>query len=536
VYVEFEVGRVILGKFRVDRMIAEGGMGLVFAATHLQLEQPVALKVLRGNLDRQSEALARFMREAKAAAQLRSEHVGRVLDVGVTQDGTPFMVMEFLEGQSLDTVIAVRGLLDVATVAEYGIQICEGLAEAHAHGIVHRDIKPSNLFVVERSPGWATIKILDFGISKVALAKASDLTNTMNMGTPCYMSPEQIESTRSVDHRTDIWSLGCTLYELLSGKRPFDPTLPLLALAVEIVTKEPPTLLELRPEIPQALSAVVRRCMAKERDERFASAAELAKALIPFADQRAWVVAERAQSITPSRGFPSVGGEVDANRPTPRAVKIPTAELWKLKVGDHAETTASAEDGGSSKRESAVTPPGAQHPTPVVAALPIAAFPEIPVEDLRRRRSPKQVAVAAGGLMLVAGFAVFAWPGADRRPPLPAVAFAPPAPPAPPALPLPSKQAEQPVGQPLVNKPIVSASPPVLAPVSALVLDRRIPPRPRTSAARKVASLSGQPIHRPSLETSADLPSHASAQYTVDPAGGREPTRPIQTSNPYGNP
>ena len=192
-------------------------MGLVVAATHLQLEQTVALKFFRGDLRSSGESLLRFMREAKAAAQLKSEYVARVLDVGVTDDGTPYIVMEYLEGQGLEQVIATEKTLDPASACEYAIHACEGLAEAHARGIIHRDIKPSNLFLAERAPGWRAIKVLDFGVSKMSLAQASNITTNLNvvMGTPCYMSPEQIHSAATVDHRTDIWSLGATLYEML---------------------------------------------------------------------------------------------------------------------------------------------------------------------------------------------------------------------------------------------------------------------------------------------------------------------------------
>ena len=283
-------------------------MGLVVAATHLQLEQPVALKFFRGDLGTTGEPLMRFMREARAAAQLKSEHVARVLDVGITEDGTPYMVMEYLEGQGVERVVAAEGTMDIVQAAEYAIQACEGLAEAHARGIVHRDIKPSNLFLTERSPGWRTVKILDFGISKVSLAQASNITTSLNvvMGTPCYMSPEQFQSAAKVDHRTDIWSLGSTLYEMLAGRPPFEPSLPLLAIAEEILNKDVTSLHALRPEIPQELSDIIARCMSKDREQRVPSAAALAMALLPFAPPRARSTAERAAAMTPAFGQQSL--------------------------------------------------------------------------------------------------------------------------------------------------------------------------------------------------------------------------------------
>jgi serine/threonine protein kinase len=181
----FRVGTVVGGKFRIERVIAEGGMGLVVAATHLDLDQLVALKFFRAEVGADRRALLeRFTREAKAAARLKSEHVARVFDVSVTDDGRPYMVIEYLEGQSLDRLLEENGPLDVARAVEYAAQACEGLAEAHARGIVHRDIKPSNLFLVSRPPGPGIIKILDFGISKLALSDASNFATNIMMGTP----------------------------------------------------------------------------------------------------------------------------------------------------------------------------------------------------------------------------------------------------------------------------------------------------------------------------------------------------------------
>ncbi len=199
-------GDVVSGKFRIERVLGQGGMGVVVAAKHLQLDETVALKFLRAHAISDPDALARFTREARAAAKLKSEHVARVLDAGVTDDGTPYIVMEYLEGRTLGQLLEQQGRLDVSTVAEYAIQACEGLAEAHARGIVHRDIKPENLFLVERSQGWRVLKILDFGISKFDARAASDTNISTHgmMGSPCYMSPEQLRSTAEVDHRTDL--------------------------------------------------------------------------------------------------------------------------------------------------------------------------------------------------------------------------------------------------------------------------------------------------------------------------------------------
>jgi serine/threonine-protein kinase len=301
------VGDLVSSKFRVERVIGEGGMGVVVAATHLQLDEPVALKFLRAQAIGDPETLARFMREARAAAKLKSEHVARVLDVAVTDDGTPYIVMEYLEGRDLAQMLRVTGSLDVASATEYIIQACEGLAEAHARGIVHRDIKPDNLFLVDRAQGWQFIKILDFGISKFAGARAPDANFSTQsiMGSPCYMSPEQLRSTATVDQRTDIWSLGATLFELLSGRTPYDASRTLPELIAAILERPTPRLDEALQGAPQALVQVVAKCMSKDRDDRFANAAELAVALLPFAPKRARSPAERAAALARGAGASS---------------------------------------------------------------------------------------------------------------------------------------------------------------------------------------------------------------------------------------
>jgi serine/threonine-protein kinase len=365
-----EIGSVVAGKFRIERILAEGGMGLVAAATHLQLEQTVALKFFRGDVVTTGESHLRFMREAKAAAQLKSEHVARVLDVGVTVGGASYIVMEYLEGQGLERVIADEKWLDPSRACEYAIQACEALSEAHARGIIHRDVKPSNLFLAERAPGWRAIKVLDFGVSKVLLAQASNITTDLNvvMGTPCYMSPEQLQSSAGVDHRTDIWSLGATLYQMLTGKAPFDPALPILALAEEIANKQIPAVHALRPAVPQALSDVVARCLLRDREQRIASAADLAAELAPFASARARLVAERAatlalafgavsgfeegrtmRSITPSTPSPLVAEpeQESAQGPVPEPLEGRAAGSLATSVAESA-----AESAGQSLAES----------------------------------------------------------------------------------------------------------------------------------------------------------------------------------------
>jgi serine/threonine-protein kinase len=425
--VGLEIGSVVAGKFRIERILADGGMSLVAAATHLQLEQTVALKFFRGDALATGESHLRFMREARAAAQLKSEHVARVLDVGVTEDGAPYMVMEHLEGRGLERVIADERSLDPSSACEYAIQACEALSEAHARGIIHRDIKPSNLFLAERAPGWCSIKVLDFGVSKVLLAQASDITTDLNvvMGTPSYMSPEQLQSAATVDHRTDLWSLGATLYQMLTGVAPFDPALPILVLAEAIASQEIPTVHALRPDVPKALSDVVARCLTRDREQRMGSAADLAAALVPFAPVRAHIVAERAATFAsvfsaslgaggdtalPARSQPEVGDfempvfvEIDpANRisppgplPNPITLPSPTAPPRAIRWPEV--------DGGA-------PPPATTSPTI-----------ESPPSDrdspgIEGWLSPKGLAVLATGSILLCVFSFLILPRLVHRP------------------------------------------------------------------------------------------------------------------------
>src|SRR5262249_52659523 len=216
------------GKYRVDRVIGQGGMGVVVAATHLQLEQRIALKFVLPEAVQSRETVEPFSREAKAAVKLKSEHVARVLDVGTLDSGSPYIVMEYLEGRDLSAEVDQRGALPFPEAAEYVLQACEAIAEAHAIGIIHRDLKPQNLFLTRRVDGRPLVKGLDFGISKFNGAQSGEnmsLTKTHAvMGSPNYMSPEQLRSARAVDQRTDIWALGVILYELLTGRVPFVAT------------------------------------------------------------------------------------------------------------------------------------------------------------------------------------------------------------------------------------------------------------------------------------------------------------------------
>jgi serine/threonine protein kinase len=285
-----EPGEIIADKYRVESLVGAGGMGVVVAARHLQLGQRVAIKLLRLNTlepDRQIEACARFLREGQAAAGLSSDHVVRIHDVGTLDTGEPFMVMELLRGEDLAQLIERQGPAPYAAAVDYILQACHAVGEAHSSGIVHRDLKPSNLFVSTRSDGRATVKVLDFGISKTKSRREDafdgNLTDTRSVvGSPYYMSPEQVRDAKRVDERTDIWALGMILYELLVGEPAFNgDTLP--AICAAIAADPPRPLRASRPDVPEDLELVVMKCLAKNPDDRYRSVEELVRALAAHA-------------------------------------------------------------------------------------------------------------------------------------------------------------------------------------------------------------------------------------------------------------
>ncbi len=279
------VGARVAGKYRVVRPMATGGMGEVYEAVHDDLSMRVALKVLLKEQAKVPEAVERFLREARAAASLGSEHVAKVFDIGKIEDGTPYLAMELLQGEDLEQIAERRGPLPVHQAVGYVLQALEALAEAHAHGIVHRDLKPSNLFL-SRTGDRSRVKVLDFGISKLESelgAPAINLTTTRSMlGSPGYMSPEQVRSSKNVDARTDLWSIGVILYELLSGAQAFHGET--LGDVFAKIREEPlPPIRTVRPDVPEALEKILQKCLERDRTSRFSSAVELAEALRPYA-------------------------------------------------------------------------------------------------------------------------------------------------------------------------------------------------------------------------------------------------------------
>jgi serine/threonine-protein kinase len=298
--VDLTPGTILLGKYRIDELIGTGGMGNVVRASHLYLHQAVAIKLLLPQMAESESTKQRFLREAQATVKLKSEHSARVMDVGTTPDGLPFMVMEFLDGSDLNQILRHHGPQAPAIVVDLMLQACEGIAEAHALGIVHRDVKPSNFFITRRPDGSMLLKILDFGISKTPIGY-DELTGTQTViGTPSYMAPEQMKSGRAADPRSDIWSIGVVMYQLINGRPPFSgESYAELVLKVGL---EPPS--PMLVPLPSGLPEVIFRCLEKDPNARHQNVGDLARMLAPYASdpQSAAQSAGRASRILHNRG------------------------------------------------------------------------------------------------------------------------------------------------------------------------------------------------------------------------------------------
>jgi serine/threonine-protein kinase len=308
------VGQVFQGKYRVEAIVGQGGMGVVAECTHLALNERVAVKMLRQDVLMDQDAVSRFIREAQAAVKLKSEYVARVSDVGTFENGVPYMVMEYLEGLDLGELLKQRGVLPVQWAVELMLQTAEALAEAHSLAIVHRDVKPTNLFVTWRPDGSALIKVLDFGISKSPLGTDMQLTQTQSLlGTPAYMSPEQMRSARLVDTRTDIWSLGTVFYEILEGRRPFEAE-SFSEMCVKVAVDPPAPMINTPPGLQQAIM----RCLAKSPEQRYANMAELGRDLVPYAadPHGAQMLVERMARMLRRSTYDWEGGGTGTGRPS----------------------------------------------------------------------------------------------------------------------------------------------------------------------------------------------------------------------------
>ncbi|WP_437622086.1 serine/threonine-protein kinase [Sorangium sp. So ce1151] len=385
-----EVGTLIAGRYRVSRLLAKGAMGAVVAATHVELDELRAIKLLLPATAADPEMCERFLREARIAARLKSDHVVKVHEIGQLEGGLPFMVMEFLAGRDLRVIRKQRGPLPIEEAALYVIQACDALAEAHAIGLVHRDVKPANLFLTHAGDGAPCIKVLDFGISKVSRAASLGVsemqTSTGQMlGTPHYMPPEQMRGQRDVDARADIWAIGSLLYVLLTGRYPMH------ARSVQTVSLVlggkfvPPLPSKVRRGLTPEIDPIIMRCLERDRDRRWPDVAELALALSPFAPPAAQPLVERIQRVL--RGGPREG----------------TAGAPASAGGADTGAGAPASAGGAGTRDGGATPdasgPGSSTGGVVVALRPDEPLPAPPPPSVPRAATgaavPAEAALAA---------------------------------------------------------------------------------------------------------------------------------------------
>jgi eukaryotic-like serine/threonine-protein kinase len=333
-------GDVLAGKYQVERVLGQGGMGVVVAAHHVQLDTKVAIKFLLPEMLSNWEAVDRFTREARAAVKITSEHVARVLDVGTLESGAPYMVMEFLEGGDLSEWVRQRGALPIEQAIDFVLQASVAVAEAHGLGIVHRDLKPANLFCVRRQDGQSLIKVLDFGISKrvdtpgrISDPPGSVTKTSAIMGSPLYMSPEQMQSAKSANAQSDIWSLGIILYELLAGRVPFSGE-NFAEIVVNVTMHPPGPLGSYRPDLPPGLEAVVLRCLEKDRSRRYANVAQLAHALLDFAPMRSRTLVERITGTIQAAGLSVSALDKPPSPPEPQSTFVSAGTATAMPVSN----------------------------------------------------------------------------------------------------------------------------------------------------------------------------------------------------------
>ncbi len=312
-----EPGETIAGKYEVVRVLGRGGMGVVVEALHRKLDQRFAIKLLSPEARSRSDAVARFEREARASARLRSPYAVRVHDVDsdAARGGLPFIVMEYLEGHDLARELRERGTLPVPEAVDIALQVCLAMSEAHARGIVHRDLKPGNLFLTTQD-GRRVVKVMDFGISKLVLDPTEgELTTTeTTLGTPHYMAPEQVVSSKAIDHRVDIWAIGVVLYRVLTGTFPFSGE-GATGLAVAIATQRPTPILERKPDLPPALADAIMAALTRDRERRPADALAFAKILEPFGTGQIPLVPVPPSVPSLSLPVPSVPRSISSSEP-----------------------------------------------------------------------------------------------------------------------------------------------------------------------------------------------------------------------------
>ncbi len=434
-----EPGKLVGGKYRLEKPLARGGMGSVWLARHTELDAPVAVKFMVHELVGTPAAEARFKREAKAAAQLRSPHVVHIHDYGV-EDGAPYMVMELLEGQDLAGEIARSGRLSVSRVATIVTQVAKALAMAHAAGIVHRDLKPSNLFL-SRSGEDEIVKVLDFGVAKETMTTlvVDRTTSGVLIGSPQYMSPEQARGEH-VDLHSDLWSLGVVVYEAVTGAPPFDST-HLGALLAKINEASPAAPTSIAPDLPAAIDGFMARALARKPEERFPSAKALADALTRIAA--------------------ATGAATTMRQVAKPVVVVPAGVAAATPIARDAATMAS----------------GVAEPDAVSTTMPERGIPKGEASS-RPRRALVGAAIAIG----ISGVAATLWLGLGRGgtsdPGTPSATSSPPS----------------------AATPLRSPAPPVVEPVSTATATTSAPASPASPAGTTTATgpaSSGSPTAGP---------------------------------------
>ena len=381
----------VFGRYSIARRIGHGGMGSVYEATHVDLKKRVAVKVLRSDLLFDPKIVQRFVREAETAAGLRHPHIVDITDVGVC-DGIPYLVMELLEGEDLSQLLRREGRIPAARVVDLMIPVLAAVSTAHEEGIVHRDLKPENIFVVRGKRGGITPMLLDFGISKVHSGDGPALTDTSSMvGTPCYMSPEQAADTKSVDARSDQFTLGVILYHCLTGVRPFDgPTVFQIITALINGKARPPR--ELVADIPAEVERIVLRAMSHDPAARYASVRDLAAALCPFGSERA----QRMWSDLFGDGSgPGMALEATTSLP-------PVADPLGATID--ATSQPSRSGSGTPSTTTPLTNPRAMAPATTTSGTGSHAFATKP----SRRRATVPL-LAAGGLVVLIALSIVWW-------------------------------------------------------------------------------------------------------------------------------
>ncbi len=483
------VGDVLAGKYRVERVLGVGGMGIVVAAHHLQLDEMVALKFLLPQALHSAESVSRFLREARAAVKIKNEHVARVSDVGQLENGSPYIVMEYLEGSDLANMLRAHGPMPFDQAVDFVLQACEALADAHALGIVHRDLKPANLFCITRSDGQPSIKVLVFGISKITTpgAPGHDMTRTSAlMGSPLYMSPEQMQMSKAVDLRTDIWALGVILFELVTGRPPFTAEV-VTELAIKVANEAAPPVRSIRLDAPEGLARAIARCLEKDRAARFQTVGELAVALADFGSRRS------RQSVEGILGTLRKAGMFEAVQPA--SFQPPLAA-----PGSQAAATAPQTDASWGNATAAPGSSGGR----AAVAVAVAAI----------------VGVAAAG-----GFLMLRKP-AGPQPAAPAATFATSLPPAVESVAVMLPDAATALAAtPAVSAPALSPAPLPAAPTTKPPTS---PVRPASNAPPIATPSSAPPGVAPAVSPAAVPPSPSARKpncnppYVIDSAGDRQ--------------